>query len=202
MNKVADLLVSPASKNAEPLDELLGRRTLSISLLKEKIAKKMMSPSRLMCQSDAVPRVVAAAFEVLMDFQSIQFPTGSNALTKASQRNSKGYQCLKRYQELFPPGTIGFTFPRDDKSAKPDLFYSQLEGRTIYFARWELNIPGIYLGCVEQGCEGEMIHQRYDYQTHGFLTPITTYESLTMLAVCSTAATNAGQNARLQMDDY
>ena len=89
--------------------------------------------------------VLAAAFEVLLETaQAIQFPKDSNALEKIN-KNTKGYQCYQKYRQHFQPGTIGFTFPPDDQCLPPDYYYNQLEGRTLYFARWELNIPGIRL---------------------------------------------------------
>ena len=64
-----------------------------------------------------------------------------------------------------------FLVPPSDKTQPTDLHYSILEGRRFFFVRWELNIPGIEIKCPE--CDkGEMIHFRYDFRNHGFVTPI------------------------------
>lgn len=162
------------NKKAAKTTEGKNNGLLCAERLKLLIKKKMENPSKTMTKkkSEAVPMVVAAAFEVLLETtQAIQFPKDSNALEKIN-KNTKGYQCYQTYRQHFQPGTIGFTFPPDDKCLPPDYYYNQLEGRTLYFARWELNIPGIKLGCFASGCAGEMIHREYDYQAHGFLTPL------------------------------
>jgi hypothetical protein len=141
---------------------------LSISELKRKVNHFMAHPTYSMTASNAVPNVVGAAIEALLDSHSISCNKHSNNL-KTTNKCSKAYRDLQKYKEVFPPGTLGFTFPREDKTKQPDYHYSQLEGRTIYLVRWELNIPGIFLRCPF--CtSGELIHQQYDFKHHGFAT--------------------------------
>jgi hypothetical protein len=141
---------------------------LSISELKRKVNYFMAHPTFSMKASRAVPNVVGAAIEALLDSHTISCNKGSNNL-KTSNKSSQAYRDLQKYKEVFPPGTLGFTFPREDKTKQPDYHYSQLEGKTIYLVRWELNVPGIFLRCPF--CtSGELIHQQYDFKHHGFAT--------------------------------
>jgi hypothetical protein len=151
----------------EPVSTTAGG-PLSISELKRKVNHFMAHPTYSMKASPAVPTVIGAAIEALLDSHTISCNKGSNNL-KTSNKRSKAYRDLQKYKEVFPPGTLGFTFPREDKTKQPDYHYSQLEGKTIYLVRWELNIPGIFLRCPF--CtSGELIHQQYDFKHHGFAT--------------------------------
>jgi len=58
---------------------------------------------------------------------------------------------------------MGFTFPKDDKPKHPVPVYLQLEGKTIYMVRWELNISSIVLNCPSSCRNGILIHQEYDF---------------------------------------
>jgi hypothetical protein len=143
---------------------------LSVSMLKEEIKKLMTNSTASMKRSASVPDVVGAAFEVMLDLFSIQCTKNSNQLMTSDKR-AKGHHNMQRYKQIFPPGTLGFTFPKDDKTKQPDHYYSQLEGRTIYLVRWEQNIPGLFLNCFD--CDdGELIHDTYDFKSHGYATPI------------------------------
>ena len=141
---------------------------LSISELKRKVNYFMAHPTFSMKASPSVPNVVGAAIEALLDSHTISCNKASNKLMTSNKR-SKAYRDIQVYKEVFPPGTLSFTFPRDDKMKQPDYHYSQLEGKTIYLVRWELNIPGVFLKCPFCS-NGELIHQQYDFKHHGFAT--------------------------------
>jgi hypothetical protein len=160
---------SPSSSPSSPGVSLIVDDVFSTCRLKEKIHHLMEHPTRSMRLSSSVPIVVSAAIS-LLGCIPIRFKKGTNQIM-ATDKRSASFQKLQSYQKQFPPGTIGFTFPRDNKTQQPDYYYSQLEGNTIYLVCWELNIPGIVLPCFE--CKkGELIHDKYDFQQHGYSTPI------------------------------
>jgi hypothetical protein len=133
----------------------------SVHQLMNRINNLVQNPTYQMQNATSVPLVVAAAIEMLCQMTSVRCQANSNKLM-ASNKSTKGYQTLQEYKKKFPPGTLGFTFPREDKMQKPDANYSQLEGRTIYMVRWELNIPDICLKCFD--CDdGELISKQYDF---------------------------------------
>jgi hypothetical protein len=144
---------------------------LSPKTLKEEIQKQVKSPSYLMKRSKSCPLPVAAIVEYLLALTSFRYKEGTNAVM-ANDTRSKGIKRLDWYRKYFPPGTIGFTVPKDDCRLAPDPLYSTLEGCTIYVVSWELNVPDIFLPCCDTKCDGELIRRGYDYKTHGYLTPI------------------------------
>ena len=122
-------------------------------------------------KSGSVPLVVLSAIQALLDFIPDQFKRdGSNDLMGLNNPRWMTHKKLLAYRLRFPNGTVGFTFPRADKSLPPDFNYSQLEGRTIYFCCWEVNIQGWQPTCFD--CGDTMIHDAYDFQTRGYATPI------------------------------
>jgi hypothetical protein len=95
----------------------------STCLLKEKIDHLMEHPTRSMKLSSSVPIVVSAAIEALLSCIPIRFRKGTNQIM-ANDKRSTSYQKYKSYQKQFPPGTIGFTFPQDDKTQQPNYNYT------------------------------------------------------------------------------
>ncbi|CAJ1917928.1 unnamed protein product [Cylindrotheca closterium] len=172
---------SKSSMKEASLEDQLS--PFSVQALKERINRLMANCSVGMTNSSSVPKVIGAAIDALLEtHKSITCGTEDNVL-KIKDKRGKSYWEHQNYQRQFPPGTLGFTFPRDDKTKSPDHNYSQLEGVTIYLVRWELNLPGIQLICPE--CrKGELIHQKYDYKTSGFATPIIDISGVTSWA-CS-----------------
>ncbi|KAL3939414.1 MAG: hypothetical protein SGBAC_005856 [Bacillariaceae sp.] len=134
----------------------------STSTMKERIHQYYEDPSPSMLQAKIqTPLVFGAAIQVLLDAQSkIKFLQGTNQFLP--NLGHGGHCQLQAYQKLFPPGTLGCTLPKDDKTKEADSVFLQLEGRTIFVVRWELNIPGILLKCPFCSC-GELIHQEYDF---------------------------------------
>ena len=120
----------------------------------------------------------------MLEVQKTKCKNGTNELQLKTAIPRKNYET---YKKQFPPGTLGSTFPRDDKTRQPDPYYSQLEGRTIYFVRWELNVPGIHLkcpSCPNQDDAGELIHEKYDFRLlTGFATALQGIEGETDWAV-------------------
>jgi hypothetical protein len=101
-------------------DSLISEQDVfSTCLLKEKIDHLMEHPTRSMKLSSSVPMVVSAAIEALLSCIPIRFRKGTNQIM-ANDKRSASYQKYKSYQKQFPPGTIGFTFPRDDKTQQPN----------------------------------------------------------------------------------
>ena len=141
-------VTSPPSSPPARKECLEVENVYSIDNLKKKINGLMAAPTYQMKNSKSVPMVVGAAIETLCELQKVRCKANSNSLM-ASNPSTEGYKKLQQYRKVCPPGTIGFTFPRDDKSKQPDFHYSQLEGKTIYMTRWELNVPGIFLPCFE-----------------------------------------------------
>lgn len=129
---------------------------------------------------NSVPMVIGAAIETLLDIQNVKSAAKTNELQLKTAPPRKKFGV---YQKQFPPGTIGFTFPRDDKTKQPDHYYSQVEGKTIYLVGWELNVPGIFLKCP--CCKTrELIHQKYNYRmSRGFATALQGIEGETDWAV-------------------
>lgn len=154
------------------LDSSSASSPFLVSQLKQSINYLMANPSHAMkMDSKNVPKVISAAIEALLQTHTIKCESGTNILKLKDPRSKAATRDLPTYKGAFPPGTLGFTFPRDDKTQQPDPNYSQLEGVTIYLVRWELNIPGIHLQCPT--CtHGEMIHQQYDFKHHGFATAL------------------------------
>ena len=176
----SDLVGSDVESVADK--EESGINPFSIDQLKERINHYMKNPrsGTMLNDSNSVPMVIGAAIETLLETQMIKCKKGSNELQIKTAAPQKLYDI---YRNQFPPGTLGFTFPRDDKMKKPDHYYSQLEGRTIYLVRWELNVPGILLKCP---CctTGELIHQKYDFRmSKGFATALQGIEGETDWAV-------------------
>jgi hypothetical protein len=155
----------------EPADSFPDNFLLSPEALKEEIQKRAKSPSYLMKKSKSCPLPVTALVEYLLTLTSFRWREGTNSIM-ASDTRSAAMKRLDWYRKKFPPGTIGFTVPKDDRRLTPDPLYSTLEGCTFYIVCWELNIPDIFLACCESNCDGELIHRGYDYKNHGFLTPI------------------------------
>jgi hypothetical protein len=167
--KIAPVLPQPQPE-VTIIEAAPGGQCLSVSMLKERINKLMTNSTASMRRSASVPDVVGAAFEVMLGLFAVQCTKNSNELMISDER-AKGYHNMQKYKEVFPPGTLGFTFPKDDKTKQPDHYYSQLEGRTIYLVRWEQNIPGVFLNCFACG-DGELIHDTYDFKSHGYATPM------------------------------
>mmetsp|Transcript_40535 Transcript_40535/g.97834 ORF Transcript_40535/g.97834 Transcript_40535/m.97834 type:complete len:487 (+) Transcript_40535:216-1676(+) len=143
----------------------------SLSILKERTHQYYKHPSPSMLQAKIqTPLVFSAAIQVLLDTQSkIKFRKGTNQIDP--NMGHLGQRQLQAYQKVFPPGTMGFAFPKDDKTEKADAVFLQLEGRTIYVVRWELNIPGIVLKCPFCN-SGELIHQEYDFHEDATTTAL------------------------------
>ena len=157
------------------------------SNLTARIHHYMKNRTYVMRKGESVPMVVSAAIQALLDLVPDTFKKGTNML-KAKDRNSVTYKKLQAYRRHFPPGTLGFTFPKADKTQPPDVYYNQVEGRTIYLVCWELNIPDFQPRCFE--CGGTLIHDQYDYKQHGYATPIfnvsgSTDYSVSMMYNCS-----------------
>ena len=121
-------------------------------------------------KSKSVPLAVLAGIQSLLDLIPDRYKKGTNEMIGVSNSNSTTYKKLQAYRKMFPPGTVGFTFPRCNKTMPPDYYYNQLEGRTVYFVAWELNIPGWEPTCFE--CNHKMVRDSYDYQTHGYAIPV------------------------------
>ena len=145
-----------------------------------RINDRMKAPSGAMRRGKTVPLVVSAAIQSLLDLLPIHFKKNTNEVM-ASNPKTITYKKLQAYRKKFPCGTIGFTFQRANKQQAPDRYYSQLEGRTIYFVCWELNAPGWEPTCYE--CGHKMIHDEYDFQSHGYATPIYQVTGITDYAV-------------------
>ena len=131
---------------------------------------KNPSPYMKKNKTGSVPFAVLAGTQALIDLIPNYFKKGTNDLLGINNKNSNTYKKLQAYRKQFPPGTVGYTFGRADKSSPPDYYYSQLEGRTIYFVCWELNVKGWQPTCFN--CGAIMIHDQYDFQTHGYVIPI------------------------------
>jgi hypothetical protein len=114
---------------------------------------------------------VAALVEYLFSLTAFQWRDGTNAIM-ASDTRSAATKRLDWYRKTFPPGTIGFTVPKDDGCLTPDPLYSTLEGCTIYIVSWGLNVPEIFLTYCETKCDGKLVCRGYNYKKHGFFTPI------------------------------
>ena len=81
--------------------------------LKNRIDHFIQHPTHNMKNSKSVPAVIGAAIETLFELQDFCFKANSNILMAG--KNSKAYDKLLEYQKVFPPGTTGFKFPRDNK---------------------------------------------------------------------------------------
>ena len=140
--------------------------------LVNRITHYAFSPSSYMKKnkSKSVPLATAAAIQSLLDIIPTRYKDGTNELQGINNAKSNTYKRMQAYCKHFPPGTIGFTFPRADKSKPPDYQYNQLEGKTIYFVNWEINIPGWQPTCFE--CGETMVHDKYDFQSYGYASPI------------------------------
>jgi hypothetical protein len=79
---------------------------------------------------------------------------------------------MNKYNLLFPPGCMEFTIPRENKLIQPSPWYHSVEGTKILFVQWELNFPGIYLGCTKADCCGELVHDRTNFSKNSELFPI------------------------------
>ena len=159
----------PASDRKVPAS--LSDELLSADTIKREINARIISPQdyKGMKKATHIPIEVAAIFDYIISLLPTRYKTGTNKVM-AGKRSLSRHQ-LQFYRKHFPPGHMGFLVPPSNKTQPPDLHYSILEGRRFFFVRWELNIPGIEIKCPE--CEkGEMIHFRYDFRNHGFVTPI------------------------------
>lgn len=163
-----------SSQTKQQQDQAYIDDPFTVAHLKGRIQHYMANPTPPMANdSNSVPMVIGAAIEALLEAQTTKCKQGTNELQLKTAIPRKNYEI---YKKQFLPGTLGFTFPRDDKTKEPDPYYSQLEGRTIYCVRWELNVPGIHLKCPccpNQDNAGELIHQKYDFrQVAGFATAL------------------------------
>ena len=159
----------PAPKDSTPVVGFVDH--LSSEAICTNVKKRMEKPSKPM-QKASCPPHIAALIDYVLHLLPSTFESKSNHV-KANDTRSRGYKALKWYRKQFPPGTIGFTVPPSDKSKPPDPTYSLLEGTKVYVVRWELNVPGVHLGCVQPPeWDGEMIHRSFDFKQHGSITPI------------------------------
>ena len=175
----------------------------TVAHLKGRIQHFMANPTPPMSNdSNSVPMVIGAAIEALLEVQTTRCKKGTNELQLKTAIPRKNYEI---YKKQFLPGTLGFTFPRDDKTKEPDPYYSQLEGRTIYCVRWELNVPGIHLKCPccpNQDNAGELLHQKYDFrQVAGFATALIGVKGETDWAVSMKYKCNKCQTTFLRGND-
>ena len=131
------------STNTSAADIYAHYETSSLIL---KIEHHMKNANRAMRRGKTVPMVVAAGIQTLLDLIPVRFKSGMNQL-RCGKQNSITTKKLVAYRKKFPPGTIGFTFPKADKSKPPNHYYTQLEERTIDFVCWDLNIPNFEPKC-------------------------------------------------------
>ena len=177
----------PSSNNVGPGDQKPSANDIvdgySVPKLIDRVSHYMKNPTWCMRRSSTVPLVIAAAIETLLVLIPDQYKSGTNELM-AKKKGTNIYRKLQAYRKIFPPGTLGFTFPRQDKTMAPDHYYSQLEGRTIYIVSFELNYPGWVPTCYK--CGDEMIRDKYDFKSHGYATPIFDITGVTDYAITPT----------------
>jgi hypothetical protein len=82
---------------------------------------------------------------------------------------------MKNYGVLFPTGNLEFIIPKESKALAPSPYYHSIEGHKVLLVQWELNYPGIALGCIKDNCPGSLIHDRSNFSKDGEMFPI--YES-------------------------
>ena len=77
-----------------------------------------------------------------------------------------------QYRRFFAPGAIAFTFPQERRDQMPLAQYHAIEGSTYMHVDWTMSHPEIKLLCVEPGCGGELVRDRFAYQKNKTLVPI------------------------------
>jgi len=77
-----------------------------------------------------------------------------------------------QYRRFFSSGSITFTFPPERQDRTPLAQYHAIEGSTYMHVDWTMSHPEIPLFCVEPGCNGRLIRDRYAFQKNRTLVPI------------------------------
>jgi hypothetical protein len=81
-------------------------------------------------------------------------------------------QAMANFNSLFPTGNMEFIIPKESKAIAPSPHYHSIEGHKLLIVIWELNCPGITLGCIKDNCLGSLIHDRTNFSKDGELFPI------------------------------
>lgn len=76
------------------------------------------------------------------------------------------------YRRFFSPGAIAFTFPPERRDKLPLPQYHAIEGLTYMHVDWTMSHPDIQLFCVEPGCNGRLVRDRFAFQKNRTLVPI------------------------------
>jgi hypothetical protein len=98
------------------------------------------------------------------------FPSRLNNDSNKLPETTLTVAMMKKYASIFPPGTMEFTIPKESRLIKPSPWYHSIEGTKLLFVQWELNFPGVHLGCT--CCSGELIHDRTNFSKNFELFPI------------------------------
>jgi hypothetical protein len=113
------------------------------------------------------------------------------------------------YREYFPPGNIGFSFPKERQDLVPSPLYHSLEGSKYLHVDWLLSHPKTELLCYE--CKqndkvGKLTHDRTTFSHSAHLLPIFGQDGKTSWAnvmkyVCAKCSTryNGNDGRLLQM---
>jgi hypothetical protein len=170
----------------DPTDDdsrIMTAESLSADRIAYEVNARMKDPTRRMTKKKVVLLQVAALVEYILTMLPNRGKKDAQDYDASLKPNSLASRQLEAYRKYFPPGTLGFTVPPWDKSKSPDQNYTILEGRTIYFVRWEMNIPNFKLRCPCSNCSGKMTHERYDFCRYSHLTPVQDITGITSYAV-------------------
>lgn len=159
----------------------------SIENITKEITDRINDENNISIKNKTIPVEVGAFIQYYLDLFDVFSFDAKNQL-RAGDR-SVSAQLLPLYRKHFPPGTLGFTFPRADRSKPPNKHYRVLEGRTIYFVCWEMNIPNLKLiKCFHKNsdgttCDGDFIHTRWQFRQSLTAMPILDFSGSTDFAI-------------------
>ena len=103
---------------------------LTFKVIAKNVNLLLKNPTPMMLNtSDHIPPQVVAFIQYVFKLFPFKFKGGTNKdnIMAKYGHDTAGAKLLKFCWKHFPPGTIGFTIPRADKTTKPDPNYQVLE---------------------------------------------------------------------------
>ena len=159
--------------------KLMSHKTPSANAIKNGMKKHLKHPTTSMKNCvKAIPQVTAAV-EFLMAMLPERMK--KTALFNPGGKSSLGHQQWKAHQKFFPPGTLGFAFPRHDQSKPPDQDCLLMEAKTTHILQWEMNLPDLESMCPI--CGSLSMHVRHNFVKEGVVTPVQDVSGVILHAV-------------------